>query len=182
MGSAHICPHQMAFFLDNWIRKLFQRPATIVGEYIKEGDTVIDVGCGPGFFTIDMANMVGPGGRVVAVDLQPKMLEHVKKKAIKHGVDKRVHCHLCGQDRIGLTEGADFILAYYMIHETPDPKRFLAELKSLLKPNGRLLVVEPKMHVSKTAFEAMLRYAEQVGLKVDGLAKNKGGRHALFFV
>ena len=180
-GSIHICPHQISFFLDNWVRRLFQRPAHIVGEYIKAGDTVMDIGCGPGFFTIDMAEMVGPGGRVIAVDLQPKMLEYVKKKAARHGVADRITTHLCGAEGIGLAQKADFILAYYMIHETPDPKKFLGELKTLLNPDGMMLVVEPKMHVSGNAFRAMLSDAEQIGLKARESLKHKGGRSVLFF-
>ncbi len=86
----HVCPHQISFFLDNWIRRLIQPPGKIVGPYIQEGNTVIDMGCGPGYFTIDMAKIVGPEGRVIAVDIQAKMLERVRKKAQKHGLAERI--------------------------------------------------------------------------------------------
>jgi ubiquinone/menaquinone biosynthesis C-methylase UbiE len=166
--------------LDNRLRRLIQNPARILGDYIRKGATVIDMGCGPGFFTIDMARMVGEDGRVIAVDLQEHMLLKVKRKADKHGVADRLEFHRCKSNTIGLNKKADFILAYYMIHETPDPKGFLAELKDLLEDGGKLLIVEPKIHVSRDLFEAMLRDAEEVGLRVVDLPKRKGGRSALF--
>lgn len=178
----HVCPHQIAFFLDNWIRRLIQPPEKIVGPYIQEGNTVIDMGCGPGYFTIDMAKMVGPEGRVIAVDVQVKMLERVRKKAQKHRLAERIVYHTADSDHIGLNQTADFILAYYMIHETPDMTKTLQELKSLLKDGGKILVVEPKMHVSQTVFEKMIQIAASVGLKVVEFPKGKGGRCAVWTV
>ena len=81
--TGDVCSHDHSFFLDNFIRRLIQNPRKIVGEYIHNGDTVVDLGCGPGYFSIDMAKMVGESGHVIAVDLQPEMLEKVKKKAKK---------------------------------------------------------------------------------------------------
>jgi ubiquinone/menaquinone biosynthesis C-methylase UbiE len=179
-AKGHVCPHQAGFMLDNPLRRLIQNPKKIVGEYIRPGDTVIDVGCGPGYFAIDMAKMVGDTGRVIAADLQEHMLVKVKKKAARHGVADRIQFHQCEADKVGLTAAADFILAYYMIHETPDPERFLAELSGMLKAGGKLLAVEPKMHVSKKSFETMLAEAEAVGLKVLDTPKRKGGRSVLF--
>ncbi len=176
----HVCPYQIAFILDNWIRRLLQPPTRVVGEYIRPGNTVIDIGCGPGFFTIDMAKMVGRDGEVIAVDLQEPMLDKVRKKSSKHGVDGRIKYHLCGKDGIGLNKEADFILAYYMVHETPDPARFLREVRQLLKPDGKLLVVEPKMHVGRRSFETMVEKAGEAGLVVLGYPGRKGGRGVLF--
>jgi ubiquinone/menaquinone biosynthesis C-methylase UbiE len=179
-AKAHVCPHQISFMLDNWFRRLIQHPKKIAGAYIKKGDTVIDMGCGPGYFSIDLAKMVGETGRVFAVDLQESMLVKVRKKAARHGVTHRMVFHQCGDSHIGLNHKADFILAYYMIHETPDPKAFLAELSHYMKTDGRLLVVEPRMHVSREAFEEMLKDADTVGLKIVDLPKKKGGRSVLF--
>lgn len=175
-----VCPHQIAFLLDNRIRRLFQSPKKIVGSYLKKGDTALDVGCGPGFFSIDMAKMVGRTGKVIAADLQTEMLEKVKKKARKHGVLERMTFHQCRPTSIGLTQTVDFILAYYMIHETPNPKALLAELKRLLNPGGTLLVVEPKLHVNEQIFNTLLTQAGEVGLVVAELPRGKGGRSVLF--
>jgi ubiquinone/menaquinone biosynthesis C-methylase UbiE len=179
-NGPHVCPHQCGFFLDNWIRRLIQPPARIIGPYIQEGDTVMDLGCGPGYFTIDMAKMVGPKGRVLAVDIQTKMLERVRKKATKHGVADRIEFHTAGMDGIGLDQNADFILAYYMIHEVPDMKHTLRELKTLLNSGGKILAVEPRMHVSQAGFKAMLGHAEELGLNAIDFPKKAGGRSVVW--
>jgi ubiquinone/menaquinone biosynthesis C-methylase UbiE len=178
--NTHVCPHKFGFMLDNWIRRLFQNPTTILKEYINPGDTVMDIGCGPGFFTIDMAKIVGDKGSVFAVDLQEGMLKKVSKKADGHGVAGQVTCHQCRPDSIGLDVQADFILAFYMVHETPDMGAFLKEAKSMLKQEGRLLVVEPKMHVSKAAFEKMVEDGKRAGLMAVDFPSKKGGRSILF--
>jgi ubiquinone/menaquinone biosynthesis C-methylase UbiE len=177
--NVHVCPHQISFMLDNWFRRLVQHPKKIAGEYIREGDTVIDVGCGPGYFSIDLAKMVGEKGKVAAVDIQQTMLSKVRKKASRHGVSQRMIYHQCGAERVGLNQKADFILAYYMIHETPDPKMFLAELRRMLKPGGKILVVEPKMHVDQAAFDTMVANATSIGLEILEFPKGKGGRSVL---
>lgn len=178
-GGGRVCPHQIAFTLDNWIRRLFQNPVKLLAEYIEEGAVVVDMGCGPGFFSIDMAKMVGDGGNVIAVDLQAGMLNRVKKKAARHGVADRMTYHQCRADGIGLECAADFMLAFYMVHETPDPRSFFEETKSLLKAGGKLLVVEPKMHVSQGAFDAMVEDAARAGLKAVDYPTGKGGRAVL---
>ncbi len=182
--DAHVCPHKMSFMLDNWVRRLVQNPRKIVGEYINKGDTVIDLGCGPGFFSIEMARMVGSKGKVVAVDLQEEMLGHVKRKATAKNLSNQIEYHQSKHDRLGLQpdEKADFILAFYMIHETPSPAAFLEEVKSLLNKNGKFLVVEPKMHVSREKYEEMLTMAEKAGFHVLDYPRKKGGLSALFTV
>jgi ubiquinone/menaquinone biosynthesis C-methylase UbiE len=178
-SDGHICPHQMSFMLDNWFRRLIQHPKKIAGEYIREGDVVLDVGCGPGYFTIDLARMVGETGRVLAIDIQETMLLKVEKKARRHGLLNRIRTHHSRADGIGLDQTVDFILAYYMVHEAPSAPKLLKEFRALLKPNGKILVVEPKMHVSQAAFEVMTAEAQSVGLRVLGYPKGKGGRSVL---
>jgi ubiquinone/menaquinone biosynthesis C-methylase UbiE len=177
--SGHICPHQLSFFLDNRFRRWLQPPRKIIAPYLQKGATAVDVGCGPGFFTIDMAKLVGPQGKVVAVDLQPRMLSLVRQKALRHNVADRIVFHQCHPERIDLQVKADFVLAYYMIHETPNPKRFIEELKEMLAGKGQLLIVEPKMHVSRTAFEEMVSMAGQIGFRLLDFPKGKGGRSML---
>jgi ubiquinone/menaquinone biosynthesis C-methylase UbiE len=178
-GTGRVCPHQAAFMLDNWIRRLFQNPRNLVGEYIQPGDTAVDMGCGPGFFTIDMARMVGRSGQVIAVDLQTGMLQHVRKKARRHGLANRIKYHQCRAEGIGLECQANFVLAFYMVHETPDPHGFFTEIRSILAPGGKLLVVEPKMHVSRSAFEDMTAKAVDAGMQITGNPSGKGGRAVL---
>ncbi len=75
-----VCSAKHAVFLDNLIRKWLQNPRKILNEYIKEGMTVVDLGCGPGFFSLELARLVGDNGKVIAADLQQAMLDKVKKK------------------------------------------------------------------------------------------------------
>ena len=161
--AGRVCPHQAAFLLDNGIRRLLQPPRRILTPFIAPGDTVVDLGCGPGFFTLPLARLTGPKGKVLAVDLQARMLARVRRKAERQGLADRIVCHQCLPDRIGLSLQADFILAWYMMHETPDPANLLRELRTLLKPDGRLLVVEPKMHVSRARFTALEEDARAAG-------------------
>jgi ubiquinone/menaquinone biosynthesis C-methylase UbiE len=180
-SNKDVCSHKHAFVLDNFIRRIFQNPKKIVGEYINAGDTVIDLGCGPGFFTIDMAGMVGDKGRVIAVDLQKEMLAKLETKTRSKGVDHIVTPHLCPADGIGLDDGtaADFILAFYMVHETPDQRQFLEQVKKRLKPDGRFLLVEPVFHVSRTDFIETEKIATAAGFTVLDRPKKKGGRSLL---
>ena len=179
-----VCSHSHSFFLDNFFRRLIQHPKKIVGEYIKDGDTVIDLGCGPGYFSIDMAQMVGNSGKVYSVDLQKKMLETVEKKAEKKRLTGRIMLHNCPQNKIGLNRDlrADFILAFYMVHETPDPIKFLKEVKTLLKKGGAFLLVEPIFHVNKKHFHKITRDIKDIGFTVLDTPKKKGGRSLLLTV
>ena len=177
--KVHICPHQMALTLDNGLRRLIQHPQRILGSYLRSGHTAVDLGCGPGFFTVDMARLVGDGGQVIAVDLQQKMLDHVARKARRKNMAGRIRLHRCHPERIGLTAAADFVLAYYMVHETPDPAAFLAEIRGFLKPGGHLLVVEPRLHVSRKDFVRLEALVEKVGFAIADRPRGMGGRSLL---
>jgi len=126
-----------------------------------------------------MAQLVGNSGHVFAVDLQSQMLAHVNRKAIKKNVSDRITLHRCGQDSLGLKAEADFILAFYMVHETPNPSDFFKEVRTLLKNGGLFLVVEPRFHVKGGDFEAMIKLASQTGFKVTDRPSRKGGLSVL---
>src|SRR5271157_390966 len=102
-----VCSVEHAGALDLKIRKLLHNPGKIVRPYIKEGMSVLDIGCGPGYFTIDMARMVGNSGHLVAVDLQEGMLEIVKKKINKTNLDNIIELLQCQKNKIGLTKKFD---------------------------------------------------------------------------
>ncbi len=162
-----VCPVEIADSLDSKIRKWLQNPTKILQPYIKEGMKVLDVGCGPGFFTIPISELVGKNGKVIAADLQDGMLRKLQEKIRGTDLEERIKLHKCEQDKIGLTEKVDFILAFYMVHEVPGQDNFLRELKSLLNSHGTIFIVEPKLfHVSKKEFFETVRKAELIGLKV----------------
>jgi ubiquinone/menaquinone biosynthesis C-methylase UbiE len=162
--SSRICSWKIAFALDNPIRRLIHDPNKILGGHIEPGQTVLDIGCGPGTFSIAMAKMVGESGKVIAVDVQEEMLQIVRTKAAQQGLESRMVTHKSDPDRIGLSEKVDFALAFYMVHEVPGAETFLKEVASVLKPNGKLLIVEPMIHVSATAFEKTIEVARQADL------------------
>ncbi len=174
-----VCSHQIAFLFDNWLRRLIKPPQKIVGEYLKEGDIAVDLGCGPGFFTTEMAKMVGQSGRVIAVDLQKQMLTKLGKKAKKKGLASRIDLHQSESASIGLDAQVDFILVYWMIHETPNSKGFFQEMKNMLNKNGKILIVEPKMHTDQKLFDGFINEAGEAGLKPLDFPKGKGGRSVL---
>ena len=97
-----VCSYRHAFVLDNFIRRMFQSPKKIVGPYISSGNTVVDLGCGPGYFTIEMARMVGDTGQVIAVDVQNEMLAKVAGKAALLSLEDRIFFHNSTQEAIGL--------------------------------------------------------------------------------
>ena len=158
-----VCPVSKAGGLDNPVRRWIQNPRKILAPYVKQGMTVLDVGCGPGFFSREMARMVGDSGRVIAADLQEGMLNKLKEKIAGTELEKRIVLHKCPGDSIGLATPVDFVLAFYMLHELPDPEAFLREIAAILKPGGHLLIVEPPFHASKAAFSEVIQKAKVAG-------------------
>jgi ubiquinone/menaquinone biosynthesis C-methylase UbiE len=162
----YVCPAELAGTLDNVFRRLLHKPQKILGPYIKKDMTVLDLGCGPGYFIEELARLVGEEGSVIAADLQPKMLEKMKMKISGTNLEKRIEAHLCQEDRIGISQKVDFVLAFWMIHEVPDQRRMFEELKSILKPGGRIWIIEPRIHVSERSFKNMITIMESTGLEI----------------
>ena len=99
------------------------------------------------------------------------MLAAIKKRAGHAGVQKIIDLHLCSSNSMGLNTKVDFILAFWMMHEVPDKKRFFTELHSLLKDGGSFLLAEPYLHVTKNNFEETIRLAKEVGFIVSSNPK-----------
>jgi ubiquinone/menaquinone biosynthesis C-methylase UbiE len=91
--NEHLCPWWLGYTFDNRLRRLFHNPQKILGTYIQPGATVADIGCGMGFFSIGMARIVGENGKVIAADLQKKMLDILMKRAARAGVANRITPH-----------------------------------------------------------------------------------------
>jgi ubiquinone/menaquinone biosynthesis C-methylase UbiE len=162
-----VCPVERANLLDGKIRRWLQDPQKILSPFVREGMTVLDIGCGPGFFSIELAKMVGGTGRVISADLQDGMLQKLRAKIRGSELEERIHLVKCESDKLNISEKIDFALAFWMVHEVPDKKSFFASLKAVLNERARILVVEPKMfHVSRGDFEATTALAEQVGFAV----------------
>jgi SAM-dependent methyltransferase len=167
-GHVHVCPWWLCFTFDNVCRKLFHNPERLLKPYILPSWTVLDVGPGMGYFTIPAARLVGDTGKVIAADLQQEMLDGIYRRALKAGVGDRVELRKSEPDHIGISEAIDFCLVFWMAHEVPDRTRFFSEISASLKRDGLLLLVEPKLHVSKKGFHSTVEIAKSVGLSEIG--------------
>jgi len=163
-----VCPWWIGYLLASPLRKwLGQDPIKILSPYVREGMTVLEPGPGMGFFTIPLAQLVGRSGRVIAVDLQPKMIAALKRRAAKANLLDRIDARVTSAETMGLTdiEGqVDFTLAFAMVHEFPDAAKFFAEVARASKPTAHVLLAEPAGHVKDKAFSAELSAAAASGL------------------
>jgi ubiquinone/menaquinone biosynthesis C-methylase UbiE len=165
----HVCPWWLGYLLASPLRRLWQPPEKILAPFVGEGMLVLEPGCGMGFFTLDLARIVGPRGRVVAVDLQERMLAGLRRRAARAGLLERIDVRLAQANRLGIADLAaqvDVALALHVVHEVPDKASFFAEIAATLKPDGRLVFVEPRGHVSEDKFAASLAMAEQAGFRL----------------
>jgi len=131
---------------------------------------VFEPGPGMGYFTLELARLVGLQGRVVAVDMQPQMVLELRRRAENAGLLDRIDARQGPGDGMGLDDlmgQVDFVLAFGVVHELPSTKRFFAEVSTLLKPGRRLLLAEPYLGVSEREFAATLQIADQNGFRVD---------------
>ena len=160
----HVCPWWVAYTFDNPVRRILHRPEIVLAGLVQQGQTVLDIGCGMGHFTIGMAKMVGPHGRVIAVDIQDRMLARVRRRAGKQGLSERIVLHKGEVSGVEMSGEIDFALAFWMVHEVPDQSAFFQVVRGLLKPDGRFFVAEPKMHTSAADLEKSLIIATRAGL------------------
>lgn len=164
-----VCPWWMGPLLLNPLRRWMIRPERMLALWIREGMTVLEPGPGMGFFTLPLATLVGPAGKVFAVDVQPKMLEQLRQRAAREGLAGRIETRLASRDSLqifDLSGSIDFALTFAMVHETPSPERFFREVAVALKPGASLLLVEPAGHVRSEKFASELEAARAAGLEV----------------
>ena len=177
--DTHVCPWWLAYTFDHRLRLWVHNPEKLFGKYVKPDMTVVDLGCGLGFNTMGLAGLVGNAGKVVALDIQQKMLDVVMKRAKKRGVANRIETCLARGNDLNLHVKAQFILAFYMVHEVPDPDRFMAQVADNLSEHGRFMMVEPPFHVSNRDFTSSIARAESLGLVLEDRYKILFGRTAV---
>ncbi|MCK9390255.1 MAG: class I SAM-dependent methyltransferase [Syntrophales bacterium] len=174
----HVCPSWLCFTFDNPLRKIFQDPGKIVSPYIRTGATVVDIGPGKGYFTIPMCQLVGGEGRVIAVDIQEQMLKSIQRRAAAAGVTGSLTTHLSMPNDFGLAVQADFVLAFWMVHEVPESRQFFTNVKEIMKPEAVFLIAEPLFHVTKGRFNNTLKTAQDMGFKIAARPKISFSRAA----
>jgi len=160
--QTHIFPSWKAEQLDNKIRRLLQNPYKILSPFVSKGMTVLDYGCGNGYFSIPLSKMVDNSGKVFAVDIQKEMLDKLSDKLKALNISNVTDIQR-GSEKLNVPECVDFAIAVYVVHEIPDQTGFFREIFDLLNPDGKLLIMEPDFIVSKRKFNKTIEVAKQVG-------------------
>jgi len=164
-----VCPWWIGYFLLSPLRRFGQNPHEILGPYVHEGQTVLEPGPGMGFFTLEAARLVGRSGRIVAVDIQPKMLDGLRRRVEKAGLLDRIEVRLAATNSLNvadLANSVDFTLAFAVVHELPDTVRFFQEVATVSKAGAQLLLAEPKGHVKAADFSNELHLAADAGFEL----------------
>ncbi len=161
---AHQCPHKTALILDNWLRKLIHNPYKLLEPLVESSMTVLDFGCGNGFFSMPLSSLVGPSGTVIAVDTHQEMLNRLQNKADKHQFNN-ISIHKNTDEGIGINQKVDFALAAYIFYELDNQLAYLNELHEQLNDGCFLLLIEPNPVVSKKKFRQVVNLALDTGFE-----------------
>jgi len=167
--AERVCPVWIGYFLANPLRRLFHNPEKLLGEYVKPGLTVLDIGCAMGFFSLPMARLVGTDGKVIAIDLQPGMIKSLERRASRAGLSERIDTRICSEDSLGIDDLAgavDFAIGFYVMHEVPDVPRVMREVYASLRPGARFYILEPKGHSTPENFAATEQAALDAGFRI----------------
>jgi ubiquinone/menaquinone biosynthesis C-methylase UbiE len=106
---------------------------------VKPGATVVDLGCGPGFWTIPIAEIVGPTGQVIALDVSSDLLAELGK----HHPPPQVRLVLGELPTIDLPDkSVDLVWAAFVFHEVEPPSTFAAEMRRVLRPGGTIIILD----------------------------------------
>ena len=170
--AERVCPWWIGYLLASPLRKWWmQSPEKLLAPFVKPGMMVLEPGPGMGFFTLPLARMTGPSGRVIAVDIQPRMLESLRRRAARAGLSERIETRLAQPDCMGLDDlkaSVDFVLAFAVVHELPSVESFFREVAGALKTGGTLLLAEPTGHITPALFQKELAAAHAAGFQETG--------------
>ncbi len=180
--AEHVCPWWMGYLLISPLRKLLENPDKIFSSYIKPGMIVLEPGSAMGYFTLPLAKFVGPGGRVIAIDLQQKMLDVLSKRAARKDLQGRIETRLCSSDTLNINDlksKIDLAVIMHVAHEVPDQEHFFAEIYESLKDRGIILFSEPAGHVNEQDFKKSLNICKKIGFNIGDEYKIRRSRSAL---
>lgn len=156
---------------------------------VKPGMTICDMGCGNGFYSLQLAKMVGNEGKILAVDIQSEMLRLLKARAEEQGIEN-IELVLGDIDDPKLPEGkVDLIMCVDVYHEFSHPEEMLAGMRKSLKPDGMIVMLEFRMEDPKVPIKTLHKMSKKQILreyKLNGfqLSKEFDGlpwQHMMFF-
>ena len=164
-GTSAPCPAALSWLVHNPLRRRYMRPVLDrVG--IRPGERVLELGPGPGAFTVDAARRAGPQGRIIAVDIQPEMIARVEQR-VREASLANVETHVAGAYDLPLeNESIDRAFVVTVLPEIPDRNRALAELWRVLKPGGRLSITEEFMDPDYPFPRETIRRVEATGFEL----------------
>ena len=167
-------PRQFAPLLDNPWRLRYRDVGETLGlAGISAGQTVLDLGCGTGTFTVELAQMVGEDGVVHAVDLQQSLLSETRSRLDDVGMAARVQLHHAGAYNLPLAdESCDLAILIATLSQIPDRRAALFELRRVLKPGARLVISEELPDPAYLPARAMRQWAQDTGFVLQGKASN----------
>jgi ubiquinone/menaquinone biosynthesis C-methylase UbiE len=159
------CPFALAPFVDNPLRRRYM--SNILDRIgIQSGERILELGPGPGAFSIEAARRVQPDGTLIAVDIQPKMIAVVEKKAREAGVTN-VETHVASAYDLPLQDrSVDRAFLVTVLPEIPDRHRALLELHRVLKPGGVLSVTEEFLDPDYPLARTTTHWAEEAGFEL----------------
>ena len=160
-------PRQFAGMLDLPLRRQYLDPGEVLGMYgVNGGMTLLDVGCGTGLFTVEMARMLGDNGQVHAIDVQPSMIERTRARVAGAGVAHMVQLHHGGVYDLPFADDTiDLAVLISTLGEVPDKPAALSELRRVLKPGARLGISEELMFTTYQMPGSAGRWAEDAGFR-----------------
>jgi ubiquinone/menaquinone biosynthesis C-methylase UbiE len=187
---ANVMGHEGAAWLERSEREAEEAPTRAVAALeVRPGQIVADVGAGSGYYTMLLSKAVGAGGRVYATDIQPEMLDLIRKK-LESTRTSNVEVVLGTSTESRLPDRAiDVALMVDVYHELAQPQAFLRSLKRALKPDGRLVLIEFRKETAwvpireehkMTVREARLEL-EHEGYRFDRLIDVLPWQHILVF-
>lgn len=168
------CPYALSWLVDNPPRRWYM--SDLMGRIgIRPGERVLELGPGPGAFTLQAARRTEPGGQLVAVDIQPKMIEAVAEKVREAGLTN-VETHVASAYELPLEDrSVDRAFLVTVLPEIPDRQQALAELRRVLKPGGVLSVTEEFLDPDYPLARTTIAWADEAGFEL-------AERHGNWFV
>jgi predicted methyltransferase len=179
-----------AAFFNRASRDAEERPERLIDALeIPRGATVADLGSGTGYFTWRLAEKVGLGGKVLAVDVQQQMLDRTKAAVTTHKLENVDYVLATDTDPRLPERALDLVFIAYAYHEFSDPEAIMAAVKRSLKPGGRVVVLEyakesniaPASPLHKMSFEEIRREIEPMGFTIDRLLDFLPVQHGVIF-